>query len=331
MESESFDQVFVDDPAFGQSEQQQRGTSSRGVATLAKRGPRLAVDGCRLQLRRRGIECTLERTKSLTGRVEPGFHHLSQGHHRSGMSNPDVTGNRGVGCRVVAIQESTRVGLSARDPSDSLVDRRPTLGARRGRADFRQGDGPCRSEHDRARHDPDQPSPDPRHTATLGNEPDDYGARAMTRAVDEYRVKRLMTRLVGIGIIAIIGVVPVVLDRDSYPLSTYPMFSSRRTATEPVHTAVVATAKGTFRRLSPTQISGNDEIIIAARLVYEAIRRDGGEVLCADIASRLPATFAGDDVEIVSETYDAIDWYEGRRSPISRVVHTSCRVPGDGS
>ncbi len=152
----------------------------------------------------------------------------------------------------------------------------------------------------------------------------------MTQDTDDRRASRRVARLLALGIITVIGVVPVALDRDSYPLSTYPMFSSRRTAVEPVHTAVLVAVDGTIRRLSPTQISGNDEVIIAAQLVYEAIRRDGGAVLCADIASRLSTAWTGTEVEIATERYDAIDWYEGRTSPISRVVHTSCRVSGDG-
>ena len=41
------------------------------------------------------------------------------------------------------------------------------------------------------------------------------------------------------AVVGVLGVVPVVLDRDSYPMSTYPMFSYRRTTTETVDTAVV--------------------------------------------------------------------------------------------
>lgn len=153
----------------------------------------------------------------------------------------------------------------------------------------------------------------------------------MAQVFEDGRTRRVIARLVGLVIVVVIGIVPVALDRDSYPLSTYPMFSSRRTAIEPVHTAVVVSPDGTIRRLSPTQISGNDEVIIAAQLVYRSIRSDGGEVLCTDIASRLPASLVGADVEIVTERYDAIEWYEGNKSPVSRVVHTSCRVPGTGS
>jgi len=153
----------------------------------------------------------------------------------------------------------------------------------------------------------------------------------MTQVFEEGRTRRVIARLVGLVIVVVIGIVPVALDRDSYPLSTYPMFSSRRTAIEPVHTAVVVSPDGTIRRLSPTQISGNDEVIIAAQLVNRSIRSDGGQVLCTDIASRLPASLVGADVEIVTERYDAIEWYEGNKSPVSRVVHTSCRVSRTGS
>lgn len=138
---------------------------------------------------------------------------------------------------------------------------------------------------------------------------------------------RLLGPVIALAIVTVIGVVPVILDRDSYPLSTYPMFSSRRTAIEPVHTAVLVDSTGTATRLSPTQISGNDEVIIAAQLVFRAIAQDGGETLCADISRRVLASAeSGSSIEIVTERYDAIDWYEGRRSPISRVVHSRCRV-----
>lgn len=143
---------------------------------------------------------------------------------------------------------------------------------------------------------------------------------------------RALSAVIVVAMVAVVGVVPIVLDRDSYPLSTYPMFSSRRSAIEPVHTAVLVDSEGDVIRLSPTQISGNDEVIIAAQIVYQSIGRDSGEILCDDIARRVAGpTTGGTTVEIVTERYDAIAWYEGRRSPISRVVHASCGVPGDDS
>jgi len=44
--------------------------------------------------------------------------------------------------------------------------------------------------------------------------------------------------------------------RDSYPLSTYPMFSYERGRESALPTAVGVTADGTIRRLSPELISG---------------------------------------------------------------------------
>ena len=48
-----------------------------------------------------------------------------------------------------------------------------------------------------------------------------------------------IARLTLLLVVVVVGIVPLVLDRDSFPLSTYPMFSSRRTTTESVDTAVM--------------------------------------------------------------------------------------------
>lgn len=124
--------------------------------------------------------------------------------------------------------------------------------------------------------------------------------------------------------VAIVGVVPFVLQRDSFPLSDYPMFSRPRSTTESVDTAVLVEIGGTVRRLSPTQISGNDEVIIAAVNVTDAIRNGNANELCDEIASRLDD---GGTVEVVTEVFDALEWYEGRRTPLARTVHATCEVP----
>jgi hypothetical protein len=124
--------------------------------------------------------------------------------------------------------------------------------------------------------------------------------------------------------VAIVGVVPFVLERDSFPLSDYPMFSHPRSTTESVDTAVLVEIGGTVRRLSPTQISGNDEVIIAAVNVTDAIRNGNANELCDEIASRLDD---GGTVEVVTEVFDALEWYEGRRTPLARTVHAMCEVP----
>ena len=129
--------------------------------------------------------------------------------------------------------------------------------------------------------------------------------------------------------VVVTGLVPVALDRDSFPLSTFPMFSSRRTSTERVDTAVAVLADGSVRRLSPERIGGTDEVILAGATVSRAVASGGAAGLCAEIAARVAAggPSGAVRVEVVSETFDAVAWYDGRRDPLARTVHADCRVP----
>lgn len=121
-------------------------------------------------------------------------------------------------------------------------------------------------------------------------------------------------------VVVAIGIVPVALDRDSFPLSTYPMFSSRRTSSESVDTAV-RVIDGATRRLTPIDIAGTDEVIIAAEVVSNSIRRGEADRLCVEISERFDGTGR---IEIVTERYDALRWYAGDRAPISREIHAVC-------
>jgi hypothetical protein len=124
-------------------------------------------------------------------------------------------------------------------------------------------------------------------------------------------------------VVVVLGVVPLALNRDSYPLSTYPMFSSNRTTREPVDTAVLITADGTESTLNPEAIAGTDEPIIATVVVGNAIANGTADTLCSDIARRLDAGATG-RVEIITVVYDALDWFAGRRDPVERHVHATC-------
>jgi hypothetical protein len=130
-----------------------------------------------------------------------------------------------------------------------------------------------------------------------------------------------------IVVVVVIGFVPVMLDRDSYPLSTYPMFSTRRTAVSTVNTAV-AVGDG-VDRLSPELIAATDEVIQAAATVSDAIARGETDALCEDIAARVATggPTGATAIEVVSERFDAVAWYDGNRQPLGRVVHARCPVP----
>lgn len=133
-----------------------------------------------------------------------------------------------------------------------------------------------------------------------------------------------------VAVLLVVGVVPLALDRDSFPLSTYPMFSTRRSTAETVDTAVAVDADGTTRRLGPQRIGGTDEIILATATVSGAIGNGTVDRLCTEIAGRVagdgPATAV--EVEVVTERFDAILWYRGDHTPIDRTVHATCPVPG---
>lgn len=133
-----------------------------------------------------------------------------------------------------------------------------------------------------------------------------------------------------VAVVVLLGVVPLALDRDSFPLSTYPMFSSPRSSAESVDTAVAVAADGSATRLSPTVIAGTDEVIIATVTVSNAIRARTTDQLCTEIAQRvagLPAGRAAVAVEVVTERFDAVRWYEGDRTPLERRVHARCALP----
>ena len=113
---------------------------------------------------------------------------------------------------------------------------------------------------------------------------------------------------------------------DSFPLSTYPMFSDPIDALVDVGTVVGRAAGGERIVLSPTEIGGTDEVILAGATVDEAIRggRVAVESLCASVADRIdPATTIA-ELEVVTERYDAIAYFAGDTQPIDVVVHARC-------
>jgi hypothetical protein len=138
------------------------------------------------------------------------------------------------------------------------------------------------------------------------------------------RVRRW--RVYAISGVAVAAVVlPAFTDEDSFPLSNYPMFSYDRGRVTALDTAVGVTAEGARERLSPEVIAGGYEVIHASRTVSKAIHTGDAASLCAEIAGR-----ADDDlvaIEVVTETYDTIRWFDGEETPIGRVVHATCETP----
>jgi hypothetical protein len=133
-----------------------------------------------------------------------------------------------------------------------------------------------------------------------------------------------------ISVVAILVVLlPAWIERDSYPLSTYPMFSYRRDRVATIDTAVgYEVASGARVRLNPTLIAGGIEVIHAAVTVSTAIEQGDTDALCHEIAARAVARRpALARIEVVSETHDVVDYFAGESTPQQIVVHSSCDVP----
>jgi hypothetical protein len=127
--------------------------------------------------------------------------------------------------------------------------------------------------------------------------------------------------------VVVVGAVPLVLDRDSFPLSTFPMFAADIDRTQSIDTAVAIGTDGSIERLSPADIGGTTVVNQAASVVTTAIVGGRADELCAAIAKRVAG--AGADrvaVEVVTERYDAVRWFDGERTPVERVVHARCPV-----
>jgi hypothetical protein len=119
---------------------------------------------------------------------------------------------------------------------------------------------------------------------------------------------------------------------DSYPLSTYPMFSSDRGRLSSVATVVGVGADGAVRRLSPHLIGGNDEVMLSVQTVADAVRAgaDRSGQLCHQVAERVGGSGLGDElVEVVvrTEVHDAVDHFAGDRTPLEVEDHARCEVP----
>jgi len=116
---------------------------------------------------------------------------------------------------------------------------------------------------------------------------------------------------------------------DDFPFSTYPMFSGRQSPEATIAHAVVIDANGERSALPPVAVA-NDEVIQAFETLRQAVRQgpDATARLCAHAADWYAGGHEGPArVEIVSDTYDAVAYFDGDKQPLATEVHASCEVP----
>jgi hypothetical protein len=126
-----------------------------------------------------------------------------------------------------------------------------------------------------------------------------------------------------VGVLAALAA-PVVLDRDSFPLSTYPMYARTRGTEVSFVTAQGRRGKAVVP-LSLEAIGRSDDPLVVAGELRAAIRRDEAGERCRQIADRVDDDSI-DHVEVVTERQDTVVRLEGGDSLLRRTVHARCAV-----
>ena len=118
--------------------------------------------------------------------------------------------------------------------------------------------------------------------------------------------------------------------RRAYVFSAFEHKGQVRHSGEPylVHPLEVASILADMR-LDPVAIGGTSEVMQASETLDLAVVLGEPELsrLCAEIAGRVVADPELVAVELRSETYDAIAWFDGDHQPSSSITHIRCEVP----
>ena len=121
--------------------------------------------------------------------------------------------------------------------------------------------------------------------------------------------------------------------RDSFPLSSYPMFAHGRTDSSLSAVYAVAFDADGTRHWVPTRLVGSREVL-QARAVYERAARSGPRAtraLCQAIAGRIAALREGElvgsnEVRVMRGRHDSIAYFESGKIGRERALVT-CKVP----
>lgn len=144
------------------------------------------------------------------------------------------------------------------------------------------------------------------------------------------------TRRLGAVVTALVALsvaVPMTWEpgRDSFPVSSYPMFSARRDDADVV-LVVAGIDSGEELDVLPTEATGHRQLTQAVRALGQAVV-DGGDRparLCAEVAAWARDHERTDgDVVIATVHYEAVAFLlDGRRTPEVERVHARCEVGG---
>ncbi|MEX0847075.1 MAG: hypothetical protein WD023_04780 [Ilumatobacteraceae bacterium] len=134
------------------------------------------------------------------------------------------------------------------------------------------------------------------------------------------RLLRLAALIVGVAVL----ISPALRDRDSVPLSTYPVYSSVRPDVATFVTVHGERADGSIHRLSMDVIAQTDDPLIANSRLAGAVAAGRAEGVCAEIAERAPNDVIA--VVVVRERHDVVAAARGEDSLLRRDELARCAV-----
>ena len=123
-------------------------------------------------------------------------------------------------------------------------------------------------------------------------------------------------------------------NEDSFPLSTYPMFSHGKPNPDLVLTQALAVfANGDRKPLPPKLATGNEEVIQAMRMIVDETYsgEERAKNFCRDIAARInrvssPRWKDAIAVEIARSHFDTVAYFEKEPKPLGRRTLQRCSV-----
>lgn len=123
---------------------------------------------------------------------------------------------------------------------------------------------------------------------------------------------------------------------DSFPLSSYPMFSRGRPSPEMTLThALGVRADGRRVPLPPMISAANREVLQSMMTILHGVSSGpaGARRFCADVARRVAESDDEDlrdvrEVELATSTFDAVAYFERAPEPLGREIHARCAVEG---
>ncbi len=154
--------------------------------------------------------------------------------------------------------------------------------------------------------------------------------RAGTQPAEASRPSSWKLGLLTVALAAAI-VSPLVRERgwDSFPLSSYPMFSRGNLGTvNELAQALLVGPDGTRKPASPALI-GTPEPMIAMAIVRAHVDRGTASELCAAVAARARDQTDASAIEIAKSVFDTRRYFSAEpdaRAPLARTVVARCEV-----